>query len=292
MKYKIKFFSDFASPQRLKEIYEKLYDVHKMPNYGIDKDIYITANNDYTHVIILNFIKPEDINNIKINKSNVVAIAQEPPMFITHSMRQNLWDYLVNHVGKYFIGDTIFTEPFVEKYSYLLHNKPLDYIPFKTKRMSFIVSEKKDYWFGYGYRYKLLSYILTSYLPIDIYGRSSRVCKEYNIQDARIKGEFTMNEPYIDYEFHICIENFITNAYVSEKVINPLLTNTVPIYLGCKNIKQYFGDNVIQLNGDIIHDMNLIVDVLNYPEKYRRNIDIEMVKKRINILENLDDVFS
>lgn len=287
MKYRIKFFSDFLSSFELKKLYENLYDTQKMINYGIDKDIYITSNDDYTHAIIFNLATPALRKDI--NKSNVLGLAQEPPVFIIQTTNENKLKYFIKNIGKYFIGDKVFDEPFIENYSYLLHNKPLQYIPEKTKRMSFIVSQKKDYWFGYGYRYKLLNAILSLYLPIDIYGR---VCKNSNIKDARLKGEFKYNEPYEDYEFHICVENFITNAYVSEKVINPLMTHTIPIYLGCRNIKEYFGDNVILMTGNIEEDIKLIKDILYYPEKYRRNIDIEMIKKKVSLLDNLDTIFS
>jgi len=286
MKYRIKFFADFASSSQLKNIYEDVYETYKMNNYGYDKDIFITTNDDYTHGVIFNLATPKLRNGIC--KSNVIGLAQEPTVFIVQMMNENKLKYISNNVGKYFIGDNVLTQPFLEKYSYLLHNKPLSYIPIKTKRMSFIVSQKKDYWFGYGYRYKLLNAILNSYLPIDIYGR---VCYN-NIKDARMKGVFNNNEPYEDYEFHICIENFITGAYVSEKVINPLLTNTIPIYLGCRNIKEYFGDDVITMSGNIETDMILIKDIINNPEKYRRNIDIEKIKKKISFLDNLDSIFA
>lgn len=154
--------------------------------------------------------------------------------------------------------------------------------------MSFIVSEKQGPWFGYDYRYKLLNAILTSNLPIDIYGR---VCKTNRIYDGRMRGVFKDNEPYEDYEFHICIENFITEAYVSEKVINPLMTHTIPIYLGCRNIEKYFGNNVIKMTGNIEDDMKLITDIVYFPEKYRRTIDLESIKKTVCILNNLDTVF-
>jgi len=287
MKYRIKIFADFASSSELKQICETICEVDKMDNYGVDKEIYITPHDDYTHAIIFNLATPK--LRVGINKSNVLGLAQEPTVFIIQTANENKLKYVINNIGKYFIGDNVFAKPFVENYSYLLHNKPLSYIPIKTKRISFIVSQKKDYWFGYEYRYKLLNSILEGYLPIDIYGR---VCKNGNIKDARLKGVFNNNEPYEDYEFHICIENFVSERYFSEKIINPLLTNTIPIYLGCRNIKDYFGDSVIIMTGNIEEDMILIKDIINYPEKYRRNIDIEKIKKKVSLLHNLDSIFS
>lgn len=288
MKYRIKFFSDFSSSIELKNVYENINEIDKMDNYGIDKDIYITSEDDYTHAIIINFCMPELKN---IDKINVVGLSHEPTIFImTSKHSQAMVLYAINYISKYFIGDRILIEPFLEHFSYMPYNKPLTYIPIKNKLMSIIISEKNTAWFGHNYRYKIVELILKNGLPIDIYGRGSNQLLYLN--NDIVKGDFVMNEPYENYEFHICIENFACERYFSEKIINPLLTNTVPIYLGCKNIKDYFGDNVILLNGDIINDMNFIVDILNYPEKYRRNIDVEMVKKKVSLLRNLDNIFS
>ena len=63
------------------------------------------------------------------------------------------------------------------------------------------------------------------------------------------------------------------------------------IKLGCRNIKEYFGDSVIIMTGNIENDIQLIVDILNYPEKYTRNIDIDAIKKKVSLLDNLDSIF-
>ena len=40
--------------------------------------------------------------------------------------------------------------------------------------------------------------------------------------------------------FHLCIENQKVEHYFTEKLIDPLLTYTIPIYWGCPNIGKYF----------------------------------------------------
>jgi hypothetical protein len=295
MKYRIKFFADFASSVELKNTYENICETDKMDNYGEDKDIYITEHDDYTHAIIINLIMPELKD---IPKNNVVGLAHEPTIFFIHlinrSYTPSIFFYAVKHIGKYFMGDRVFIEPFIEHFSYMPYNKPLSYIPIKNKLMSIIISEKNDQWFGYNYRYKMVDLILQNNLPIDIYGRGSTqfLSLNNNNHNNSIKGEFIENEPYEDYAFHICIENFACERYFSEKIINPLLTNAVPIYLGCRHIKEYFGDNVIEMCGNIEKDIHLIVDIINYPEKYRRNIDVDAIKQKVSLLHNLDSIFS
>jgi hypothetical protein len=290
MKYIIKLFSDFTSPTELKKMYENICQVDKLDYYGEDKEIYITDSEDYTHVLIFNNAIPI-LNNIP--KENIIGLANEPPIYLARMFKyNNFMEYAKKNIHKYFMGDNSFDkEPFIEKYSYMLYLAPLPHIPIKNKFMSLIVSQKSLMALGEGYKYRLdiLTYILNSNLPIDIYGR---ICKSINKEDERIKGEFKDYEPYENYQFHICIENFRTNAYVSEKVINPLLTNTTPIYLGCRNIDKYFGDNVIQMSGNLNQDIMLINDIVIHPEKYQKNIDVEFIKSKTSLIQNIKEIFS
>jgi len=291
MKYRIKFFSDYATSDELKQTYESINEIDKMENYGKDKDIYITTENDYTHAIIINFGMPELKD---ISKNNVVGLGHEPTLYFVYltnkSTNQYILLYAEKYIDKYFMGDRVFNKPFIPHFSYMPHNKPMRTVPIKNKLISIIISEKNDIWFGYCYRYKIVELILKYNYPIDIYGRGST--QFLSINNEIIKGEFVENEPYEKYEFHICIENFECDHYFSEKIINPLLTSTIPIYLGCRNIKDYFGENVIIMSGNIEKDMNLITDILYYPDKYRRIIDTNAIKNKVSLLRNLDNIFS
>ena len=292
MKYIIKLFADCASSSRLKEIYEKICEVDKLDFYGPDKEVYITDGDYYTHAFILNHITPI----LNVPRENVVGLANEPPVYLMQMFnKNNFTNYASKYIGKYFMGDgDILPEPFIEKYSFMPHIAPLRHIPLKTKLMSIIVSEKSVKYNAYGYEYRLqiLNQILKSTLPIDIYGRICTYLANNNFKDTRLKGEFNEYEPYENYQFHICIENFRTNAYVSEKVINPLMTNTTPIYLGCHNIDKYFGDNVIQMSGDLQKDMILINDIVINPEKYQKNIDLEFIKSKTSLIQNIKEIFA
>lgn len=131
MKYRIRFYADFASSEKLKEMFEDVYETNKMENYGMDKDIYITTGDDYTHVILINNATPQ--LKAGMNKKNVVGLAYEPTIFVLLHMNMNhhIRHYFINTVGKYFIGDTVLCSPFMEHYAYMLHNKALNYIPEK-----------------------------------------------------------------------------------------------------------------------------------------------------------------
>ena len=286
--YKIKIFADFGESSYFKHVFEQICETDKMENYGIDKEIYITDGDDYTHALLLNNCMPN--LNPNIPKKNIVALAYEPPIFIIKDMHPQYMDYLEKYVGKYLIGDVILQEPFVCKYSYMTHITPLRHIPMKTKRMSIIISRYNSFWFGYSYRHKLAQHILMSNLPIDIYGNGCDIHYN-NVNDSRLKGEFHGNEPYEEYDFHICIENFQTECYFSEKVISPLLTNTTPIYFGARKITDYVGDNIVTMSGNIENDLQLLASILNNPMEYKKNIDVEFIKKKVFLLHNLDNIF-
>ena len=288
--YRIRIFSGFCPSENCKAVYERLCQVESMANYGPDKDIYITNDDDYSHVIILNTAMPQLKPGVP--KENVIGFAFEPPQFL--NVTEAFIQYAQAHIGKYFIGDaTGLPEPFIERYSHMWHN------PFsqgeggevsiaKQRIMSIMVSEKTRE-AGHSYRHKLVNAILETNLPIDVYGRG---CRYYNyLGDARVKGEFQEAEPYLPYMYHVAIENFETNAYFSEKIVNALLAQTVPIYMGCRNIDERFPGMVIRLSGDLKRDMHLLSTICADPETYTKAIDIEHVKNVVYLLRNVGNLW-
>jgi hypothetical protein len=282
--YRIRIFSSFCPSENCKDVYERICESILIENYGSNKNIFITNDDNYTHVILLNTAMP-DISHIP--KKNVIGLAFEPIYFL--GLTEEFVKYSQKYVGKYYIGDKkTLPDPFVEGFSYMWHNVPLKYSPKKINAISIMVSEKSKQP-GHKYRHELISKILETDLPVDIYGRG---CKYYEyLNDRRVKGEFKELEPYENYEFHICIENFETNHYFSEKIMNALLCGTTPVYMGCININSYFPDNVIVLSGDLIKDIELLKNITINPDSYKKNIDVEKVKNRISLLKNIETLF-
>ena len=50
------------------------------------------------------------------------------------------------------------------------------------------------------------------------------------------------------------------------------MTSTTPIYLGCRNIDEYFPNSVIHLSGNVNKDMELIKNIVENPDKYKKYI--------------------
>jgi hypothetical protein len=283
--YRIRFFSSFGESSECKPIFERLCETNLIDNYGSDKHIYITNDDDYTHVVILNTAQPD--LRADIPKENVIGLAFEPLPYL--GLTTSFLEYAEKHIGKYYLGDKgNLPDPFVEHYSYMWHSTPLKYIPEKKNCMSLMISLKYQMP-GHKYRHEIAKRILEERLPIDIFGRG---CDIYNTTSTHLKGNFKNIEPYESYDFHIAIENIRSNHYFSEKITNPLLCGTTPIYLGCKNINSYFSEEVIGLSGDIDQDIKLLKNILREPEKYKRTIDVEKVKNRISFVKNVDSIFS
>ena len=75
---------------------------------------------------------------------------------------------------------------------------------------------------------------LMKYLPIDSYG------KLYNNKNFyEDNGRQTKLDIYSKYKFIIAFENAIGEDYVTEKLYDPLLAGSVPIYLGAPNVENY-----------------------------------------------------
>lgn len=283
---KIRCFAGFTTSQDIHDSYEKYIpknidlDMFRQNHYYI-----FTTGDDYTHVIIINTIMP-DISHIP--KQNVIGFAHEPISFLP--LNSTFINYAQKYIGKYFIGDNVkLPEPFIEGNCFLCyHEIPLSPNIYKSQFMSIMISQK-SFAPGHKYRHQLVNAILQTKLPIDIYGRG---CIYYSsLNDSRIKGNFEKYELYDKYQFTICIENYETNHYFSEKIINPLLMNITPIYLGCKNIDSYFPNMYWKLSGDVQTDILLLHDIFYNPAKYIIEIPMENVMEKVDLFQNLPYLF-
>ena len=288
MMYRIKIFSDFCSSEKAKENYETiLYNMGI--NDDLNKKVHFTSEDKYTHAIILNQAMPD----LLIPKERVIGLAFEPYELL--NITPQFAEYAKKHINKYYIGSKHeLEEPFIEGFGFMWFANPGRCISLfeKKYRMSMIVSEKR-FAPGHQYRHQLVETIIKNQLPIDIYGRGSNfyLSKIDSSSSTRIKGEFQDESPYMDYMFSICIENFSNNHYFSEKIMSPIMYNCTPIYWGCTHIHSYF-EEVILLSGDIMKDMNLLTTILNNPTNYYKETNSEKNRKKINLIENIDTLFS
>lgn len=138
----------------------------------------------------------------------------------------------------------------------------------KNKNTSIIASGKKTTE-GHRLRHDIIRNNSTN---IDVYGTG------YNPVQNKITA-------LKDYRFSIVIENDSVDNWFTEKIIDCLVTGTVPIYWGCNNIGDYF-----DINGFIIikniDDFERIIPSLNV-ETYNRMLPFVMknFEKSLNYVD-------
>jgi hypothetical protein len=277
---RIKIFCPFASTEKCKEIYERINYSTEFDFYGENKKVYITADDNYTHAIIINTIMP----HLKIPKENVIGLAFEPNQFL--NITREFVNYAQQHIGKYLVGNVEgLPPPFTSHFGYMWHSRPPKEITIKEKVMSIVVSNKRSAP-GHIYRHQLIEQIIKNKLPIDIYGHGS-----YQYSYPTVKGSFNDAEPYENYLFSVCIENYKCGHYFSEKIITPLLYNCMPIYRGSDHIDTYFND-IIKITGIIQTDIQTLTEILQNPYKYYKPTYNDQNKKTVNLIANLENLFS
>jgi len=119
-------------------------------------------------------------------------------------------------------------------------NRRTDHI--KTKLVSMIASGKKNV----SDHFKRHEIIAQHSDVIDVMGRGYKVIEPISLG---LK----------DYMFHIAMENQTEDYYFSEKIINPIMTGTIPIYYGPNHIKDIFDTRGLIL----FNNIDQIPDILN-----------------------------
>lgn len=117
-------------------------------------------------------------------------------------------------------------------------------IPKKNASLSTVCSSKQQRHTIHKSRYDF-TYWLKQKLPeLDIFGHGIRFIKnKYEATDR--------------YRYHLAIENYIGLHHWTEKLADPYLSSTVPIYYGCPNINKYFPK-----------DSYIAIDINNPEEAY------------------------
>lgn len=131
----------------------------------------------------------------------------------------------------------------------------------KTKLISIIASEK-NFTEGHRLRHQLIQQYGQQ---IDLFGRAYRYVP-YKLDALK------------DYRYTIVIENCQLDNYFSEKLIDPLVVGTVPLYWGAPNIHELFPDTTISINylPEILRDSNRAIHL------YQHILDTGIIQKGID----------
>lgn len=236
-------------------------------------DDFITYADDYTHLVIMNYVN----NSIyRIEKNNTYGILLEPYWSV------NFDKHMLSYCKKvitcqpefYENGRTIFSpllgthrlynanpdgggeiQPAKDTTKDIVSRKFI-----KNKKLSIIVSsapaDKRPYT-NYTKRRELVHKMMSSNLDFDMYGRG------WNLNDSRYKGPL-MNKinGLADYKYSICLENSSISGNITEKFLDAILCGTVPIYNGNKDIEKFYPNSCeyLEYDGNEIERIKQIID--------------------------------
>ncbi len=96
-------------------------------------------------------------------------------------------------------------------------------------------------------RYAIAWRIQRSGGPVDVYR-----------QPIRSGFHVSVDETVRDYRYSICMENFVDDAYFTEKLLNCFAAGTVPVYLGARRVGEFFDQRgIIPFTdyGQLVHDI-------------------------------------
>ena len=152
----------------------------------------------------------------------------------------------------------------------------------------------KNFATGHNFRLKLYEHQLHIPLPVHWF-RSGRENLIPNINNNRIIGgdrKTGKSELFLDYQFSLIIENAKQQNWFTEKLIDCLITKTIPIYWGCPNIKEWFDTTGwVILDSDSVDEFIEKCKVLPIYENYTETINknYETSKKFVSFTKNVGD---
>ncbi len=86
--------------------------------------------------------------------------------------------------------------------------------------------------------------------------------------DQKWKYKFLSN-----YKFNIAFENEIANGYITEKIIQPMSVNSIPIYWGSEIVKQDFNPNSFIYSPDFSNDEELIEEIIKLDSNKKKYLE-------------------
>lgn len=256
---------------------------------------YLLNNINCDKNIILFFNEsPKIINNILINPFNnkelikqdemAIFIQIESSMIIDSSIRRildnieiyNYLDYILTWDERLLKLDKSYKFMSLNKYSWIrfprifglnpylkFHYNCIEYEEYNNKHFNIsMLCGDKNWAPGHIVRHEIWNRQNEIIIPKKFYKpKETNILKIFNdnidISSTRDKTEM------FESMFHICVENNNANNYFTEKLIDCIISKTVPIYYGCPNIGEYFDLNgmiIIKSPNDCIEKINKLTE--------------------------------
>ena len=152
----------------------------------------------------------------------------------------------------------------------------------KTDNFSTVCSSKQQKHTIHQDRFKFTQWLKQQVPELEIYGHGVRF----------VQNKF---EALDRYRWHLAIENHIALHHWTEKLADPLLSGTIPIYYGCPNIADYFpAESYLAIDiQQPTEALEAIQTLISDPKHYAQRLDaLKEAQRRIlyeyNLLAMLD----
>lgn len=134
-----------------------------------------------------------------------------------------------------------------------------------------MIMSNRNYLPGHPLRYELYERRKEIKIPFDIYGSSWNPIDLPDLLTMAPWDNRKDKSRVMDCMFHIAVDTYKRKDHYSEKLIDALITKTIPVYWGCTNLSDYFNTNSIFE----VNSVNEIIDVCNKLDdfQYRTLID-------------------
>ena len=172
----------------------------------------------------------QDKTDGQYNTEKLIFLGREPWYVHRHDISNAKYNFH-HERGESWLPQTWWVD---QDFDSLQQNNSLD---MKTKLLSVIDSGKTGLQ-GHNLRVDLIDKLVASDIDVDVFGKTQRYTNS-----PKYKGPLPERNKaggLYDYRFNLAIENGRTDFYFSEKFCDPILCNTFPIYLGCKQISKFF----------------------------------------------------
>jgi hypothetical protein len=243
-----------ASWDTSEKLTERLLKEFKTPEIDLS-NVEFVYDDSYDVIVFFNHV----VSNI-VQGSKSYVFPHEPSWSGTHQKNFKDGTTILGFDEKLYEGNCIETlahtfyggrGPWVDPIEFWCYNNLKDKTFVKTKNISSSITELRDNMGEtclYPQRY-IISKMTQELSFVDFFGGGDCSPKRH--------------DALIDYRFNIAIENEHQNNWITEKFYDSILTDTIPIYFGCKNIKDIYPEDGYILIDDI-NDFDGIEKILRH----------------------------
>lgn len=215
----------------------------------------------------------------------VIFFQKEPDHVMRYKYeRENLYKSFYHSKGETWMIQT----PWLS----LTHDELVELKPQQKKYKLSVVDSGRTALVGHNRRLQALEDIINYVSDIHVYGYITRGRENKGSYKTTLPVR-TKESAFLNYKYAIAIENGRTPYYFSEKIIDPILCWTTPIYWGCSNISKYFPKGSFVEIKDLNVDVGSQVSSIIESQHYEDNIDAlaearDLILNKYNLIATIE----